>query len=133
MSSPSTRVHPDGEAAVLDWLRQCLPHARCVTELPTRFEEQLPVIRATRVGGPTDHKGLTDNPRVDLEFYAASREQAADLALQAQAFMHALRGVTIGGAVVCHVADETGLAWRPEYNPRVRRYGAVYALTIRPE
>lgn len=127
-----SRTFPDSEALLAGWLREQLPAVRVVAQLPANVEDHVPLLWVARIGGPALIPGIVDRPRIDVDAFDATYEQAADLALAVQALMPTMRGVTTGGGVVCGVDEETGPARRPEYNPQVRRLGATYVLTIRP-
>lgn len=122
---------PDAELLIGVWLRAALPGNRVVTDLPANFEQVLPVVQVTRIGGARTQQVL-DNPRIDLDCFAATREAAADLARQVEALLPTARGVTASGGVVGWVGVEVGASWRPDFNPRVRRYGLTAQLVIRP-
>ncbi|WP_394621301.1 hypothetical protein JNUCC0626_20050 [Lentzea sp. JNUCC 0626] len=136
MLAPAT--HPDSEAMLIGWLADRLTGVRVVADLPTDLEDVLPVVQVTGVSGATGNRGwnghrwLTSSPRFDLDAYASTRADASDLCRTVQAWLAMLPGSTVGGAVVAQVTEELGPDRRPDYNTRVSRYGATYALLIRP-
>lgn len=129
----------DAEALLIQWLAEQLPRVRVVATLPEEVERRLPVLQVTRIGGaaqtqPWSAGGpLHDRPSYDLDAYASTREQAADLARSVCTLVPEMRGVATGGAVVTDVTPNVGPAWRPDYNPRVARFGATYDITLRPQ
>lgn len=129
MTYPAVQL-PDVELMLTGWLRAELAGPRVVTDLPGNLEEVLPVVQVTRIGGPRLQVTL-DNPRVDLDVFAGTRTAAADLARRVESLLPAMRGVTASGGVVGRVVVETGASWRPDFNPRVRRYGMTVSLIVR--
>lgn len=129
---------PDVEALLIAWLAEQLPEAWVTTDLPEDLEQVLPVLQVVRIGGskqqyPWSHGGpLHDNATCDLDAYGRTREHAADLMLRACTLLPLLRNNTSQGGVVTEVIENVGPSWRPDYNPRVRRFGATYQFTIRP-
>jgi hypothetical protein len=72
-----------------------------------------------------------DEPTVDVECYAATREAANALALQVRAAMRtALIGYTANGATVARVRGNVGPGWRPYTNVNVRRVGFTDQITL---
>jgi hypothetical protein len=123
---------PDVEAMLTGWLRTQLAGPRVVTDIPGNLEDVLPVVQVTRVGGGRVDRFLP-RPRIDVDCYAATREAAADLANQVEhLFATALRGAAVAGGVFGQVDVEAGASWRPDPNPRTRRFGVTASLTIRP-
>lgn len=135
----TTFAFPDAEALLIQWLAEQLPRVRVVATLPDELERRLPVVQVTRVGGaaqtqPWSPGGpLHDRPSYDLDAYAATRETAADLARSVCSLLPELRGNTTSGAVITDVTANVGPSWRPDYNPRVARFGATYDITLRPQ
>jgi len=129
MTYPAVTL-PDAELLLGGWLRTALPGRRVVTELPADLEAVLPAVLVTRIGGGrTQH--VLDNPRLDVDCFASTRELAIDLARQVESLIPTLRGVTTGGGTVGWVGVEVGASWRPDWNMRIRRYGLTVLLTIR--
>lgn len=129
---------PDAEALLIQWLAARVSAWVC-TDLPAELEQHLPVLQVTRIGGAGAHKPFTagghllDGPTCDLDAFAGTREDAADLCRRACGLLGELRGdVTADGGVVVDVTENVGPSWRPDYNPRVRRFGATYQFLIRP-
>lgn len=130
---------PDAEALLIGWFSGQLSGVRCVATLPAELESRLPVLQVVRVGGaaqtqPWSPGGpLHERIAVDLDAYAGTRADAADVARTACTRLGELRGVSTGGAVITEVIANTGPAWRPDYNPHVARFGATYEVVLRPE
>ncbi|GAA1961857.1 hypothetical protein [Amycolatopsis minnesotensis] len=127
----------DAEALVVVWLAGRLGGIRVVAELPAKFEQSLPVVQVTGLPGPkTDrpwnaHGPLLWHPRIDIDTYAATRAIATDLASTVSGHLHELAGQGNQWGAVVDVGEPAGPAWRPDYNPSVRRAGLTVELTIR--
>ncbi|WP_263251634.1 hypothetical protein [Saccharopolyspora rosea] len=129
----------DPEALVVDWLRERLPGIRVLVDLPAKFDDTLPVVQVSCIGGSAQWQPwnpgsvpLARQARIDVDVFAASREQAADLALRASNELFTLRGHGNQWGCIAAVLQESGPAWRPDYNPNIRRFGLTDVLTIRP-
>lgn len=102
--------------------------ATVVTVLPADLQQVLPVIRVRRLGGGDDR--WTDQPRVDIEVYAASREAGKPLALQLQARLLSYPHSTSHG-VIDHAATEVGPQELPYADQDLRLFPATYRLSLR--
>lgn len=128
----------DPEALIRGWLSGQGLGARIVTDLPAKFEETLPVVQVTAIGGASTWRPwngvqpLARQPRMDIDCFATSRAAASDLAAAVEAAVFAARGHGSEWGQVKDVSDSTGPVWRPDYNPNVRRFGFELTLTIRP-
>lgn len=128
----------DVEALLIRWLSEQLERVHVVATLPAGLERRLPVVQIQRVGGraetyPWSPSGpLHDRAAVDIDCYAATREQASDLAGQCAQVVPAIRGLPLSTAVCTAVLENTAPTWRPDYNPQVARVGATYECTFRP-
>lgn len=107
---------------------------RVCSELPADLGDVLPVVQATRIGGPhDDNDPLLQTPTVDIDYFAADRAaafalaEAGDLALRRQ-----LPGATVGTVRVGMVRTLSGPSWRGWDNTSIRRVGATYQLWIKP-
>ncbi|OXM69628.1 hypothetical protein [Amycolatopsis vastitatis] len=129
----------DVEALVVTWLAGRLGGIRVLAELPARFEEALPVVQVTCLPGPklarpwNDRRPLLWRPRVDLDTYATTRAAATDLASTVSDHLIQLAGQGNQWGQVADVEEPAGPAWRPDYNPSVRRSGLTVELTIRAD
>lgn len=125
-------LFPDAEYLLVTALTPLIS-ARVLTDLPDAFESApQPIVRVERIGGPTSVELVKDEPRMDVETFAATKTIAADLALEIASILPTLRGQTIAGGVVVDVSTDSGPARRPDFNPKIRRYGLTSQLTIRP-
>lgn len=88
------------------------------------------VIQFERVAG-IDPVPSLDEPTVDVECYAATRQAATDLAKQVRVAMRTnLIGYTANGATVAKVKGNVGPGWRPYTNTNVRRVGFTDQITL---
>jgi hypothetical protein len=119
----------DVERILVAWLTTHLG-VRCVTDVPANLFEVLPVVQLARVSGRDIYPTL-DQPRIDVDCYAANRGAANTLAEQVRtALRFTIRGQVLDGAVVGVVQTILGPAWRPYDNTNVKRVGATYAVTV---
>lgn len=132
----STRavVFPDSEWIVTDYLTS-RPDvtAPVATNLIGWTEGQRRIV-VTRIGGVPEIPYRLDHPRLDIDCYAESKTAAHDLAQIARVAIHDLPDVDYSsmGAVVSHVADETGFQWLPEQISNAARYIFTVALSVHP-
>lgn len=122
---------PDIELALHDWFPQQTwwpAAARVVTRTPTELETQLPVVQVTRVGGASDR--LHDRPRVDVNVFAATEDDAQTLA-------QTIRDALVPGPVrtprglLDRVRCEVGPNRVPYANPNVWYVTAAYQFVCR--
>lgn len=118
---------PDIHAVVADLLADLTTHP-VVTSLPADLQEQIPLYRVRRVGGPDDR--ITDQPRVDVEAYAGTWAQALTLAEEARQRLLAGRARTVAG-VLDRAETEVGPFAVPYPDPGVRCCAATYRLSLR--
>lgn len=123
---------PDAEEVLVAYLAQEFPDATVVTELFMDFEDELPLLRVSRIGGAQVRPLVLDGPRLDVDCFASTRIAASELARQVAAVMPAAKGQEFAGGLVTSVAEEIGPSWRPDFNPAVYHFGCTFVLTIRP-
>lgn len=128
-------VWPDAELLVLGFLRGHLPGTRLLTDLPANLEKLIReddtnVVQVTRIGGSSTFR--LDYARVDVDAYAGTRADAANLAGQVRTLLPTMRNQELSGAVVVAVREEVGPSWRPDYNTQVRRFGGTWQVVFRP-
>ncbi len=133
MTSP-----PDIESLLVQWLSGRFPAVEVVTDLDTLFESDTApaVVQVNSLparadlpawGGPS----LVYRMDVDVDFYGPDRVSVLDLALQVTEVAPELQGVTGAYGRVAQVLAPAATR-RPDFNHRVRRYGAVWTLVTRP-
>lgn len=123
---------PDAEELAVAFLTEEFPAAQVVTELYMGFEDELPVIRVSRIGGAMARPLVLDAPRIDVDVYAGTRLDASLLCRQVAARWWTAKGREFAGGLVTSVAEEVGPSWRPDFNPQLYHFGCTYVLTIRP-
>jgi hypothetical protein len=99
-----------------------------VTVLPADLQTSLPLIRVRRLGGGGDR--WTDQPRVDVEVYAPSREVGKPLALALQARLLSFPLATPYG-VIDRAGSEAGPHEISYADQDVRLFAATYRLALR--
>lgn len=122
----------DVEALVTSWIEANIDGTRAMSETPNNLDELLPVARVRRIGGTYDGFRI-DRATVDIDYFDASRDQAAAGALHLQWALHNLFDrARHGDAVVCRVETLTGPRPLPYDNTFLRRFGATYRITVHP-
>jgi hypothetical protein len=126
-------VFPDSEALAVSWLAAGVELATVGTDLRgwQAGDRRLVVVR---IGGVPSLAVRIDNPRLDVDAYAESKESAHDLAQSARARLHEMPtgDFTGSGAVVAHVRDELGLRFLPDPDTGTPRYLFTVQLVVRP-
>lgn len=128
-----SRVHADVELLLTGWLRDRLGALaeRVLTDLPADLEAHLPTVALARTGGGADR--FRDLPVVDVDVYAATRQQAVELAnLINDLMLHQLPGAAGSGATVQTVAVQVGPRRLPYDNPVMTRYSQTVRLAVVP-
>jgi hypothetical protein len=125
-------VFPDSEAVAVLWVRAAV-EATVTTDLNGWQAGQARVV-ITRIGGVPSIAYRVDNPRLDVDCYAADKAAAHDLAQLVRARLHELPtgDHTAFGAVVAHVRDDVGLQFLPDPDTRAPRYLFSVALAVHP-
>lgn len=123
-------AYGDVEWVVVDYLRGQLAGGVLVaTALPSSLETRLPAVRATAGGGSDDT--LTDSALIDVESFAATREDSQGLSEQVRAAMHSMTANESTGQLVDAVSTASRPVWVDYEHPRVQRYVAVYRVNLR--
>lgn len=121
------------EDAIGPWLN-AQTGVRVVTETPADIPAQL--IQLVRAGGVDEPYGI-DVATVDITAFSGTGDPIADRA-GAHALAEKVRTLIIehlprqsfAGLVVTRTQTLTAPAWRPYDDTNVRRFGAVYQLTL---
>lgn len=119
----------DTEAALISTLRAKLG-GLVVAELPGDLEKRLPVVQLTGLPGEGELKPWGGTPLVDVapmdyDVFAATREQASDLATRVRSILESLHDAPIMSVEVSKPAK------RPDFNPQVRRFGGTLTARFR--
>jgi len=105
---------------------------RVVTELPADLADVAPLIQVVRIGGPSDDEDpRVQIPTVSIDYFAADRGAATDLAEAVDLSIRRLAGTVLAGAAMGKVRTLTGPSWRPWDDLTVRRFGATYQLWLK--
>jgi len=129
---------PDIESLLVWWLEARQPDLTVATDLDGLFDDSTPlVVQVNSLPGRADAPGWNGPSQVyrmdlDVDFYGPSRIAALDLALLVTGTAAELRGAVhpTYGRVTQVVAPAA--TRRPDFNQRIRRYGAVWSITARP-
>lgn len=129
----STVGSVDIEVDLIAWLMTLVPDGTTVRdEVDNNLAAELPTVQVQRVGGGDDGIRL-DRALVDIDVYAATRGQAADLSGQIRGWLLThLRGSASAAAVYGMVRTVSAPAWRPYENTGLRRSGATYEIFFHP-
>ncbi|WP_405620230.1 hypothetical protein [Streptomyces sp. NBC_00076] len=118
---------PDIEAVLAPWAESTFG-VFSAAETPADLEEQLPVIRVERGGGPDEM--FSRHPRVFVDVFGRTADEARTLANNVRDALLALRG-PVNGAVIRHVRCDSGPSRQPWANEAVHRRGATYTVSLR--
>lgn len=123
----------DVEVEVIGWLQPQVGDSVVVRdELDNDLLNELPTVQVQRVAGDDDGFRL-DRALVDVDVYAATRSEAADLSAQIRGWLLTeLRGSTTAHAVFGMVRTVSAPSWRPYENTALRRIGATYEIFFHP-
>lgn len=101
------------------------------TELPTNAV--LPRIRLNRAGGVTSPEGWLDAPRVAIDCWGNTKEEAWNLASTClPVLLTRLAGGTFEGGVITNVRSELGITWAPDPDTDKPRYTFTVVITTHP-
>ncbi|GAA1064671.1 hypothetical protein [Streptomyces asiaticus] len=120
-------MSPDIEAVLAPWAEATFDVFGCA-ETPGDLVERLPVVRVQRVGGLGER--FTDHPRVDVDVFAATADEARALSNTIRDALIFLRG-PVNGAVIRSVRCDSGPSSRPWANETIHRRGATYTVSLR--
>jgi hypothetical protein len=131
-----TDVAVDAEDIIRDWAAAWLASrpggGRVSTEAPANLNEVLPYIQVARIGG-RERDYVLDTASVAFDVFASTRPAARALAVALRnAVLLELAGSVTGGAFITKTRTLSAPAWRPWNNTTVRRFGAVYDITLKP-
>ncbi|MCW2904925.1 MAG: hypothetical protein JWO67_7190 [Streptosporangiaceae bacterium] len=119
-------VFPDVEQVLMDLFADLA--ATVVTFLPADLQQRLPLVRVRRLGGGDDK--WTDQPRVDVEVYAADRAAGMPLAKLLQQRLISRPNRTAHG-VIDRAGTEVGPREVPYDDPDTRLFTATYRVSLR--
>ncbi|MFD7776663.1 hypothetical protein [Streptomyces sp. NPDC059753] len=117
----------DIEAVLAPWAEATFD-VWSAAETPADLEKRLPVIRVERIGGSEER--FSSSPRVAVDVFAATADEARRLAERVRDALLFLRG-PVHGAVVRDVRCDSGPTRQPWANELVHRRGATYTVSLR--
>ncbi|MFI7096432.1 hypothetical protein [Streptomyces lydicus] len=117
----------DIETVLCPWA-ESVTGAFTAAETPDRMEEDLPVIRIQRLGGYDER--FAGHPRVAIDVFAATADEARALAQQLTDALLFLRG-PVNGAVIRDVRCDSGFSRLPWANELIHRRGATFTVSLR--
>lgn len=118
---------PDIEAVLNPWAEETFG-VFAGAETPADMETRLPVIRIER-GGGSDAR-FSQSPRVFVDVFAATADEARTLANNVRDALLFLRG-PVKGAVIRDVRCDSGPSRQPWDNGAIHRRGATYTVDFR--
>jgi hypothetical protein len=118
---------PDVEAVLAPWAESTFG-VFSAAETPADLEKRLPVIRVERGGGDDDR--FSGHPRVFVDVFAATADEARTLANTVRDALLFLRG-PVNGAVIRSVRCDSGPSRQPWVSEAVHRRGATYTVSLR--
>lgn len=116
---------PDAELLMMAMLEQVAP---TYTTTPNPMPAT-PLISVQRVGGPDDW--ITDFPRVQVQVFGNTREQAWQLAEQCRQIIIASRRTIVNGVLIDNATTVTPAQQPPDPNVNLKRVVAIYQLEYR--
>lgn len=125
-------VFPDAAAVVVGHLRAELAARDDSAKVGTRVPNPRPArfVRIRRIGGPRLNL-VADRPQLSIESWAATEEQAADLAQLCRGLIHAMRGTTVAGVAIYRVTEFAGPAELPDPTSDQPRYVQTFEIAMR--
>lgn len=118
-------MFPELETLIVPYFTSELD-VRATTELENDFP--VPILHVESLGATDDGFRLARS-QVDVDAYAATRDEARTLAHRAQAALMALRGTPLDGrAVVTFLGTVVGPRWIASQRTVLRRFGATYLI-----
>ncbi len=119
---------PDAVLVVVDYLRSVMPPGTLVY---SRVPETRPAefIRVERLGGLRNTL-VTDRPRIDVECWSGTEEDAEALMSKTRAFVSAMAGKR-GDTTVYGVAEVGGPQWLPDSVSGQPRYSFAVEFSVR--
>ncbi|MGW1828823.1 hypothetical protein ACWCO0_09725 [Streptomyces tubercidicus] len=117
----------DIEAVLNPWA-EALTGAFSASETPDRMEDHLPVVRVQRLGGYDER--FSGHPRVAIDVFASTADEARALAEQLTEAILFLRG-PVSGAVIRGTRCDSGFSRQPWANEAIHRRGATFTISLR--
>lgn len=129
---------PDVEPVIVAYQLELVPTVHSCLELPPvgEFNDRLPVAQYTRIGGSAIRRTwadgyLMDRPRIDVDVYGGSREEANLAVKKLRAALLGIAGTVRGGVAFSDPAETAGPGRRPDASQNITRIGFIVAVTAR--
>ncbi len=119
---------PDIEAVLNPWA-EATTGVLAGAETPADLETALPRIRIERIGGGAER--FSDHPRVAVDVFASTADEARTLANNLRDALLFLRG-PVNGAIIRDVRCDSGPSRQPWANEAIHRRGASYTVSFHP-
>jgi hypothetical protein len=117
----------DVEAVLAPWIEATFG-AFSASKTPADLEQRLPMVRVERIGGHDAR--FRGHPRVAVDVFAATEDEARTLANDIRDALLFLRG-PVNGAVISDITCPSGPSRQPWANADVHRRGATYSVSLR--
>lgn len=122
---------PNIEKALVAYIRTETGGKRTGNIVPSDVETLPAFIRITR--GPGSDDLVTDAPTIDVETFAPTFGDAADLAEDVRQIIHASIGRKVGAVLIDRVRTTVSPSWVDYRNPATNRFVASYRFEFRQE
>lgn len=129
---------PDVEPVIVAYQLELVPTVHSCLELPpvAEFNDRLPVAQYTRIGGSAIRRTwadgyLMDRPRIDVDVYGGSREEANLAVKKLRAALLGIAGTVRDGIAFSDPAETAGPGRRPDASQNITRIGFTVAVTAR--
>lgn len=129
---------PDVEPIIVDYQLEMVPSVHSCLELPPveEFNTRLPVAQYTRIGGTAIRRSwangyLMDRPRIDVDVYGGSREEANLAVKKLRAALLGIGGTVRDGVAFSDPEENAGPSFRPDASQNITRIGFIVSVTTR--
>lgn len=120
-------VFPDAVLVTIQYLRSVLPDVTAVSRVPNPRPPEF--VRIERLGGIRRNL-ILDRPRIDVECWSGSEEDAEALCSKVRAYVLAMAGKR-GDTTVYDVAEVSGPMWLPDSVSGQPRYSFAVEFSAR--
>ncbi|MGA5467847.1 hypothetical protein ACPCUK_03275 [Streptomyces arboris] len=131
----SITVFPDAELMAMNFLAEYFGEDAFVCSTAPEaglFEELLPIVRVSRIGGVWRVRKALDEPSIDVDVWSTDAALSHSLVNRARGALEAMVGDQRDGGLVTFSSEISGPGRRPDANPKVYRIGFTVGLCVRP-
>ncbi|MEW2276714.1 hypothetical protein AB0936_03550 [Streptomyces cyaneofuscatus] len=131
----SITVFPDAELMAMNFLAEYFGEDAFVCSTAPdaeHFEELLPIVRVSRIGGVWRVRKALDEPSIDVDVWSTDAALSHSLVNRARGALEAMVGDQRDGGLVTFSSEISGPGRRPDENPKVYRVGFTVGLCVRP-